>query len=50
MEIYVDNMLVKSLKADKYIDNLRESFEVLREYKMKLNQKNAPLELPQENF
>ncbi|KAL5554258.1 hypothetical protein UlMin_041659 [Ulmus minor] len=30
-------MLVKSLKADKHIDNLRESFEVLREYKMKLN-------------
>ncbi|KAL5563843.1 hypothetical protein UlMin_033590 [Ulmus minor] len=37
MEVYVDDMLVKSLKADKHIDNLRESFEVLREYKMKLN-------------
>ncbi|KAL5554521.1 hypothetical protein UlMin_041922 [Ulmus minor] len=37
MEVYVDDMLVKSLKADEHIDNLRESFEVLREYKMKLN-------------
>ena len=30
-------MLVKSLKADKHINNLKESFEVLREYKIKLN-------------
>ncbi|KAL5555727.1 hypothetical protein UlMin_037963 [Ulmus minor] len=37
MEVYVDDMLVKSLKADEHIDNLRESFEVLCEYKMKLN-------------
>ncbi|KAL5563381.1 hypothetical protein UlMin_033128 [Ulmus minor] len=37
MEVYVDDMLVKSLKVDEHIDNLRESFEVLREYKMKLN-------------
>ncbi|KAL5578322.1 hypothetical protein UlMin_020021 [Ulmus minor] len=37
MEVYVDDMLVKSLKADEHINNLRESFEVLREYKMKLN-------------
>ncbi|KAL5537985.1 hypothetical protein UlMin_045753 [Ulmus minor] len=37
MEVYVDDMLVKILKADEHINNLRESFEVLREYKMKLN-------------
>ncbi|KAL5578439.1 hypothetical protein UlMin_020138 [Ulmus minor] len=37
MKVYVDNMLVKSLKANEHINNLRESFEVLREYKMKLN-------------
>ncbi|KAL5547002.1 hypothetical protein UlMin_006689 [Ulmus minor] len=37
MEVYVDDMLVKSLKADEHINNLREYFEVLREYKMKLN-------------
>ncbi|KAL5546552.1 hypothetical protein UlMin_006239 [Ulmus minor] len=37
MEVYVDDMLVKFLKADEHINNLRESFEVLREYKMKLN-------------
>ena len=37
MEVYVDDMLVKSLKADEHINNLKESFEVLRKYKMKLN-------------
>ena len=37
MEVYVDEMLVKSLKADKHINNLKESFEVLHECKMKLN-------------
>ena len=37
MEVYVDDMLVKSLKADEHINNLKESFEILRKYKMKLN-------------
>ena len=37
MEVYVNDMLVKSLKADEHINNLRESFKVLREYNMKLN-------------
>ena len=29
--VTVDDMLVKSLKADEHINDLRESFEVLRE-------------------
>ena len=29
MEVYVDDMLVKSLKAEQYIENLKETFEVL---------------------
>ncbi|KAL5563407.1 hypothetical protein UlMin_033154 [Ulmus minor] len=37
MEIYVDDMLVKSLKTEEHIQNLRETFEILRRYKMKLN-------------
>ena len=37
MEVYVDDMLVKNLKAEKHINNLKESFEVLRRYKMNLN-------------
>ena len=37
MEVYVDDMLMKSLKAEQHIKNLRETFGVLRKYKMKLN-------------
>ncbi|KAL5569910.1 hypothetical protein UlMin_026485 [Ulmus minor] len=37
MEVYVDDMLVKSLKMEEHIQNLRETFEILRRYKMKLN-------------
>ncbi|KAL5582066.1 hypothetical protein UlMin_014508 [Ulmus minor] len=37
MEVYVDDMLVKSLKTEEHIQNLRETFEILRRYKMKLN-------------
>ena len=35
MEVYVDNMLVKSF--EEHINNMRESFEVPCKYKMKLN-------------
>ena len=37
MEVYVDDMLVKSLLATNHVDNLREMFLILRRYKMKLN-------------
>ncbi|KAL2471515.1 Ribonuclease H [Abeliophyllum distichum] len=37
MEVYVDDMLVKSLNAKDHIGHLRGMFEVLRKYHMKLN-------------
>lgn len=37
MEVYIDDMLVKSVKADQHIDHLRQAFEVLEQYNMKLN-------------
>ena len=37
MEVYIDDMLVKSVKAELYVDHLAESFQVLKDYKMKLN-------------
>lgn len=30
MEVYVDNMLVKSKEEGSYLDNLKETFETLR--------------------
>ncbi|KAL8146473.1 hypothetical protein AgCh_004271 [Apium graveolens] len=37
MEVYVDDMLVKSLAKTDHITHLREAFEVLRYHKMMLN-------------
>ena len=35
--MYVDDMLVKSLHENDHLDNLRETFNTLRSYNMKLN-------------
>jgi len=39
MEVYVDDMHVKSKEEGSHLDNLKETFEILRQYKMKLNLK-----------
>ena len=37
VQVYVDDMLVKSLHEDDHLDDLRETFDTLRSYNMKLN-------------
>ena len=37
MEVYIDDMLVKSTTAKLHIAHLSEAFQILREYNMKLN-------------
>ena len=37
MEVYIDDMLVKSPTAKLHIAHLSEAFQILREYNMKLN-------------
>ncbi|KAL0406632.1 UNVERIFIED_CONTAM: Retrovirus-related Pol polyprotein from transposon opus [Sesamum latifolium] len=37
MEVYVDNMLVKSKGAHHHVEDLDETFAVLRKYRLKLN-------------
>lgn len=37
MEVYVDDMLVKSNDVADHLDDLRETFVTLCKYKMKLN-------------
>lgn len=37
MEVYVNNMLVKSAKARQHIEHLGKMFNILRKYRMKLN-------------
>ena len=35
--MYVDDVLVKSLDEKKHLDDLQETFDMLRRYNMKLN-------------
>ena len=37
VEVYIDEMLVKSRKEEDHLDDLRETFNTLRQYNMKLN-------------
>ena len=37
MEVYIDDMLVKSTTAELHVAHLSEAFQILREYNMKLN-------------
>ena len=37
MEVYVDDMLVKSKEAKTHLEDLQETFNILRRYRMKLN-------------
>ena len=37
MDVCVDSMLVKSRKAESHLDDLRDTFDTLRKYQMRLN-------------
>ena len=37
VEVYVDDMLVKSQDEKTHLDDLQETFDTLRQYNMKLN-------------
>ena len=37
MQVYVDDMLVKNLHEEDHLGDLRETFDTLRLYNMKLN-------------
>ena len=37
MEVYVDDMLIKSKEELTHLDDLKETFATLRQYQMKLN-------------
>ncbi|KAL0286845.1 UNVERIFIED_CONTAM: hypothetical protein Scaly_2781200 [Sesamum calycinum] len=41
MEVYMDDMLVKRKEARRYVEDLEETFAVLRKYRLKLTPKNA---------
>ena len=50
MEVYVDNMLTKSVKAEEHASDLKETFNVLRRYKMKLKPNKCIFCVPSGRF
>ena len=37
VEVYMDNVLVKSIREDDHLNDLQETFDTLQSYNMKLN-------------
>lgn len=37
MEVYINDMLIKSLKAEDYMAHLNETFQILQRYRMMFN-------------
>ena len=50
MGVYVDNLHVKSKEEGRHLDDLKETFEILRQYKMKLNLKKCAFEVSYGKF
>jgi predicted DNA-binding protein (UPF0278 family) len=46
VEVYVDDIVIKSVKADNLLDDLRETFNNLDRYSIKLNPKKYSFEVP----
>ena len=50
MEVYIDDMLVKSTTAKLHIAHMYEAFQILREYNMKLNPAKCSFGVSDEKF
>ena len=50
MEVYIDDMLVKSVKAELHITHLAEAFQVLKSYNMKVNPTKCAFEVSAGKF
>ncbi|KAI5324012.1 hypothetical protein L3X38_033085 [Prunus dulcis] len=50
MEVYVDDMLVKSRTAEGHLHNLSIMFGILKDYRMRLNPKNCAFGVSSEKF
>ncbi|KAK0575146.1 hypothetical protein LWI29_034598 [Acer saccharum] len=50
MEVYMDDMLTKSTTVEKHTEDLKETFDVLRKYQMKLNPSKCVFGVPSGRF
>ena len=50
VEVYVDDMLVKSLDEGKHLNDLQETFDTLRRYSIKLNPNKCTFRVSSRKF
>ena len=50
VEVYMDDMLVKSLDKEKHLDDLQETFDTLRRHNIKLNPSKCAFEVSSGKF
>ena len=50
VQVYVDDMLVKIRREDDYLEDLKETFNTLCSYKMKLNPSKCEFGVTGRNF
>ena len=50
VQVYVDDMLVKSQQEDDHLDDVKETFDTLRSYNMKLNPNKCTFGVTAEKF
>ena len=50
VQIYIDDMLVKSRREEDHLEDLRETFDTLRSYNMKLNLSKCAFRVTVEKF
>ena len=50
MEAYIDDMMVKSMSMADHVNDLQETFTMLREHRMKLNPSKCAFGVPSNKF
>jgi hypothetical protein len=50
VEVYIDDMLVKSIQATRHVADMRETFNTLRRYNMTLNPTKCAFEVSSGKF
>ena len=50
MEVYINDMLIKSNEVESHLDDLKETYEILRWYQMKLNPAKCAFEVSSRKF
>ena len=50
VEVYIDDMLIKSKEVEDHLDDLKETFNTLRQYNIKLNPSKCAFRISSRKF